>query len=321
MPRVSVIVPVRDRRALLRRCLDALAAQTFTDVEVIVVDDGSTDGSGEEAIAHAAGRPARVVATPGIGAVAARLRGVEVASGEILAFTDSDCRPVPGWIEAGVREIDEGADVVQGLTRPDGPVRPLERTLASPHDDGLFPTCNVFYRRSAYDAAGGFDPGAGDWLGFRPGSRLRALGFGEDTLLGWRVRRAGKAAFAPDAIVEHHVFRVDVIDSLRRAWATGAFPALIREVPEVRPLLNQRFERRRRARIPCYVTVAATVTRSRRLVMVSAAWWIASRWIDISRREPSMRRRLKVLPADLAIEGTTAASLVLGSVRARTVWL
>src|SRR6184192_3840487 len=63
--RVSVVVPVRNRRRLLRRLLDALAAQTFDDFEVIVVDDGSTDGSVQEAeIDRASGRPVRPLGTP-----------------------------------------------------------------------------------------------------------------------------------------------------------------------------------------------------------------------------------------------------------------
>src|SRR5579884_3101587 len=89
-PAVSVVVPVRNRRDLLRRCLDALAAQTFADHEVIVVDDGSTDGAGDEARRDAcAGRPVRLLRTPSVGAVAARAAGVRAARGPVLAFTDS----------------------------------------------------------------------------------------------------------------------------------------------------------------------------------------------------------------------------------------
>ena len=51
-PSVSVIVPVRNRHALLRRLLDALAVQTYTDFEVLVVDDGSSDGTLQEATAE-----------------------------------------------------------------------------------------------------------------------------------------------------------------------------------------------------------------------------------------------------------------------------
>lgn len=317
-PRVSVVVPVRNRRSLLRVTLDALAAQTFRDFEVIVVDDGSDDGSDEEALAdEASGRPVRLVRGHGRGAVPARQAGIAASRGEILAFTDSDCRPDPEWLEQGVAAIDRGADVVQGLTRPARRPRPLERTVWSLRDDGLFATCNVFYRRSAYDAAGGFDTTAGDALGFRPGASLRGLGFGEDTLLGWRVRRSGRAAFAPDAIVEHHVFGVDVADSLRRAWTVGAFAELFRAVPELADHMGPEFRRLARRRAPLYLGVVAGIAGQRRVAAVALTAFTVDRWIRLTRFEPSLARRLKVLPVDLAVEAVSATSLLVGSARAR----
>src|SRR5205823_190465 len=104
--RVSVVVPVRNRRALLRQLLDALAAQTYRDYEVIVVDDGSTDGARDEVAADAAaGRNARLVSNTGSGAVAGRCAGVARSTAEYLAFTDSDCFPHPGWLAAGVAAL------------------------------------------------------------------------------------------------------------------------------------------------------------------------------------------------------------------------
>src|SRR5437870_1236555 len=79
----------------------------------------------------------------------------------------------------------------QGLTRPARPVGPLERSVTA-SESGLFDTCNMFYRRRAFDAAGGFDEGLADALGIPPHSALRLLGFGEDTVLGWAVARRGR---------------------------------------------------------------------------------------------------------------------------------
>jgi hypothetical protein len=321
-PLVSVIIPVRDRRALLRQTLDALAAQTFTDYEIVVVDDDSADGSGEEAKADATvGRPVRLVTTDGRGAVAARRAGVSAALGEYLAFTDSDCVPTPDWLLQGVRALEAGADLVQGLTRPHGDFRAMTRTMWVLREDGLYPTCNVFYRRSAYDAAGGFDPEAARRFGFRPGSMLQGLGFGEDTLLGWNVKRRGVAVFVPGAVVEHEVFDVDVRDSVRRAWATGGFPALVREVPELRTFLTDGVFLGQRSRAPLYVAAAALATGRRRLALGSLVVWIGFRAAQVARVEPSWKRRVKVLPVDLLLDATKAASLLAGSVRTRTIVL
>jgi hypothetical protein len=321
-PAVSVVLPVRDRRVLLRQALDALDAQTYRDFEVIVVDDGSTDGSAEEAQGDAdAGRPVRVVRGKGEGAVRARMLGVEQSSATYLAFTDSDCVPDPGWLAAGVAALEDGADVVQGLTRPTRQPRAMERTVWSLHDDGLFATCNVFYRRAAYDAAGGFESAAGDRLGFRQGPFLQGMGFGEDTLLGWSVRRRGRATFAADSIVRHEVFGVDPAETLRRAWTTGAFPALFREVPELVPLMGPEFAKSRRDRLPLYVAAVALATGRRRLATFALGMWVATRAAAVAQQEPSWPRRIRVLPLDLAVEAVTATSLAVGSARARKVVL
>jgi hypothetical protein len=240
-PRVSVIVPVRDRKPLMQELLEGLERQTFEDFELIVVDDGSSDGSGDEASRSRAGRvPVRVVRIEGEGAVAARRVGVSHSAGEILAFTDSDCVPSPEWLAAGVVAIDRGTDLVQGRVEPIRDVLPLERSIWVVKEDGLYPTCNVFYRRSAYDAAGGFDASIAGRLRFRLGRDARHLGFGEDTLLGWRVRRSGPTAFAPDALVRHQVLAPGLKEAVTRAYQVGAFPAMIREVPELRATLLRR---------------------------------------------------------------------------------
>jgi hypothetical protein len=323
-PSVSVVVPVRDRRALLRDLLDALAAQTLTDHEVIVVDDGSTDGSGEEARADAdAGRPVRLVRTPGVGAYAARQRGVVVARAPYLAFTDSDCVPSPTWLERGVAALDAGADVVAGLTLPERPAGPLERTMAS-GPEGLYPTCNVFYRRAAFSAAGGFDLTAGDRFGFRRHSTARRMGFGEDTLLAWRVRRnGGRAVHVPEALVTHRVLPGEPADLLRRAVMMHAFPALVREVPELAdgPLVRHRVVLTGGRRLPLHAALAAAALRRWRVAGLALGWWAAATWRDLRPRPGRRREKLAAMPALLALEAAAAVALATGSLRFRRVLL
>ncbi|MEY2463117.1 MAG: hypothetical protein QOH64_1255 [Acidimicrobiaceae bacterium] len=323
VPRVSVIVPFRDRRALVRALLDGLEAQTFDDddVEVILVDDGSTDGAGDEARGRVVGgRPVTVLRHEGEGAVAARLAGVAAARGRILAFTDSDCVPEPGWLAAGVAAIDAGADLVQGHTHPARRRGPLERSLWV-GDHGLYPTCNVFYRRDAFDRAGGFDAGIATRYGFRPGGRAKGLGFGEDTLLGWRVRRAGTAVYEPAAVVAHAVFAPDVPDQLSRTAQAAAFPALVREVPELRDTLLTRRVLLGPGRPPLYGAVIAFLVGRRRIAAALLAAWTVGHWRRLRRNEPSRRRCAKALPVILATDALTAGALVLGSAKARSVVL
>jgi glycosyltransferase involved in cell wall biosynthesis len=323
IPRVSVIVPVRDRRVLLGKLLDCLAAQTVTDHEVIVVDDGSTDGSKQEVESRVrTGQPVVVLEGAGRGAVAARCAGVSVARADVLAFTDSDCEPAPDWLERGLAAIDAGADVVQGRTEPAAEVRPLERTVWVTREDGLYATCNVFYRRSAFEHAGGFDRGAAARLGFRPGRVLRDLGMGEDTLLGWRVRREGRSAFVPEAVVRHHVFPRDVRNHVRRALSAGGFPMLVREVPELRrTFLHRRVVLGAPTRLPLYAAVVFVALRQRRAAFACLTAWVAANWWVVRRAEGTTPIKAASLPAVLAGDAVTAASLLVGSTRARTLVL
>jgi len=91
-PELSVVIPVRNGRDVIESCLESLFSQTVP-LEVIVVDDGSTDGSGE--LARRLG--ASVVRQDPRGRAAARNEGVRSARGRVVLFTDADCRPASDW--------------------------------------------------------------------------------------------------------------------------------------------------------------------------------------------------------------------------------
>src|SRR5262249_7159571 len=87
--RVSIITPLYNKAPYIRRTLDSVAAQTFRDFELIVVDDGSTDG-GERLVADYVDERVRLIRQPNAGPGAARNRGIAEARGELLAFLDAD---------------------------------------------------------------------------------------------------------------------------------------------------------------------------------------------------------------------------------------
>lgn len=100
MPEVSVIVPVYNTEKYLRRCVDSILAQTFRDIEVILVDDGSTDGSGAVCDEYAE-KDGRIVAIhkENGGVSSARNRGLDIARGRYIMFCDSDDYVAERWIE------------------------------------------------------------------------------------------------------------------------------------------------------------------------------------------------------------------------------
>ena len=114
MPQVSIVIPVCNVERYLRECLDSVVNQTLKDLEIICVDDGSTDGSVGilEEYARGDGR-FRIVRRPNQGAAEARNRGLEIARGDYVVFLDSDDFFEPLMLEhlAGIAARDD-ADVV-----------------------------------------------------------------------------------------------------------------------------------------------------------------------------------------------------------------
>lgn len=231
-PDVSVIVPSFNRRALLLEMLEALARQEGPSFEAVIVDDGSSDETFDAVVRSAAdlGLAGRVLRLPQNGGPApARNAGVLAARADVLAFTDSDCLPAAGWLEAGTAALTVGVSAVQGRTCPPPGSRPpfFSHFMHIERLDGTFSTCNIFYRREALVQAGGFDP---------------ACDYCEDLDLGWRVLAAGhRAVYAPDALVHHQVIRQTPAQWLRWPARAGTWPRCIARHPQGRRYLFARY--------------------------------------------------------------------------------
>src|SRR3954464_14387556 len=116
MPRISVVVPIYNVEPYLDECLDSIARQTYRDLEVVMVDDGSKDNS--PAIAErwvSADKRFRLVTQPNGGLGNARNTGIKNAGGELLAFVDSDDYLAPNAYQLLVEALDEtGSDFATG---------------------------------------------------------------------------------------------------------------------------------------------------------------------------------------------------------------
>jgi glycosyltransferase involved in cell wall biosynthesis len=132
-PKVSVIVPTFNRRVLLTRALASVRAQTCTDYEVVVVDDGSTDGTAEALAVTPQDRFRYIRLDQNRGQSAARNIGVRAAQGRLLAFLDSDDEWMPEKLACQVAQMERqpGLAMVYGdLLRV--PLRGPPRVLAAP---------------------------------------------------------------------------------------------------------------------------------------------------------------------------------------------
>ncbi len=198
-PRVSVIVCTYNAERTMAACLESLAKLNYPDYEVIVVNDGSTDGS--LAIAERYGY-CRIISQPNKGLSAARNVGAEAATGEVVAYTDSDCVADPDWLNYLIAKMEIAELVACGgpnfpppeaslvpaavAVSPGGPTHVLLSDDVAEHIAG----CNMAFRRDVLLRLGGFDP------------IYRAAG--DDVDICWRFQDAGyNIGFSPAAVVWH----------------------------------------------------------------------------------------------------------------------
>jgi hypothetical protein len=110
VPRVSVIVPLFNKAPTIARALESVGRQTFSDLELIVVDDGSTD-EGSDVVRALGGEKLELIQQENSGPGAARNRGASRARGEILAFLDADDTWDASYLEKAVSTLDENPDI------------------------------------------------------------------------------------------------------------------------------------------------------------------------------------------------------------------
>lgn len=204
----SVVVPVYNGAAVILRCLNALATQQPPDptLEIIIVDDGSTDGTAAALEVWRAAHPhvrLQIYRQVNAGPAAARNQGARLATGELLLLTDADCIPSAGWVQA-FRSAFAGANPPDAAM---GAYTSAQQTPAARFSQLEFEerytlmqrratidfvaTYSAAYRCSAFLEAGGFD-GA-----FRQANN-------EDVELSYRLAALGKRlVFVPAATVEH----------------------------------------------------------------------------------------------------------------------
>jgi GT2 family glycosyltransferase len=262
-PVVSVIVATRERTASLARCLDSLLRMPYPNLDIIVVDNDPAGPATEQLIAERYPSAVRYAVEPRRGLASAHNRGLELATGSILAFTDDDVVVDPDWAAALVEAFRARprAGCVTGLilpaqlaTEPQAMLerrggfakgfRLIEHTATSPDAHPLFPFtagrlgsgANMAFTAEALDAIGGFDPSLG------AGTYARG---GDDLLAFFRTATAGySVVYQPDALVWHH-HRREAEALARQAYGYGVglgaylTAALVRQPRMLGPLAGK----------------------------------------------------------------------------------
>ena len=221
---VSLILCTRNRASRLRDALASICRaferEPAIEAEIVVVDNASTDGTADDLAKFAATSPIRtvVVSEPRPGLCAARNRGLRSATGDVIAFTDDDCRVSETYASELVAHFaaDDGPVLRGGRIelgdRDDLPItiktepsiRRLDRKL---HTGGFVHGANMAFAREIYERIGDFDErfGAGAWF--------RAA---DDADFVYRAYRAGfTVEYVPDMVVTHHHGRRDLDEAFR----------------------------------------------------------------------------------------------------------
>ena len=207
---VDVIVPVRDGGSGSAPASVPSARRAGVTTRIIVVDNGSTDGS----LAVAEELADLVLVEPRPGSYAARNRGIGATTAEVVAFTDADCIPEPTWLSTAVAVLDGGGDLCAGAI-----VHEPATTWVGRFDERCYldqqsyvarwrfgATANLVVRRAVLTSLGGF---------------LDELVSGGDVEFGRRATSAGfRLEFASDSVV-HHEARATLAGVTRKAWRHG----------------------------------------------------------------------------------------------------
>jgi len=299
--RVSVIVPTYRRPDLLERCLAALRRQTLApeEYEIIVCDDGPSAEA--HAVVRAAAVPGGVAihyleVTATQGPAGARNQGWRHARAPLIAFTDDDTVPDPGWLAAGLAAMASGAAAATGRIEMPLPVRPSDIELdAAGLTRAEFVTANCFVRRGVLTSVGGFD-------------ERFSMAWREDSDLHFTLLEGGHTiVHAPDALVVHPLREV------RFAAGIGMQKKVLFDV-----LLYRKHPRLYRERVrpspPWFYLIVSLLLVITPLLAVAgrpdlagltlAAWALATLWFflrRLSRSAPTLRNAGELFVTSLAI--------------------
>jgi len=187
--RVSCIIPARDRRDMVLKAIESALAQEGWEPELVVVDDGSKDGTRDAVRKHFPG--IRLISTPGLGPGLARNEGVSAATGHVLMFLDSDDIWLPLHVRSLIPLLHQGFQVAYGVTKtkdslgggeffiPEGGEEISGQCFSSLARWCFMVPSSVAVTRKAFEDVGGFGQGdmGEDWAFFLKLSTLHPFGF------------------------------------------------------------------------------------------------------------------------------------------------
>lgn len=312
----------RERPAQLARLLDALSAQRGVegDLEVVVAHDSLTRETHLVATRHrlhAQGRLHVIDAGPAQRTAAAKRNlAWRRGRGDLVLFTDDDCRPNPDWVATAVAAAHRHPGrVIQGRTQPDPSELAAFAQARWSHTVHIDPptawaeTCNIGYPRDILVRLGGFDEG---------------LDVGEDTDLALRARNLGATLVpVPEMLVEHAVVERSLRQACRAARRWEQIPLVVRRHPSLRrALVGGLWWKPEHAVLTLAVAGLVLSRHSRASCALLAPWLAVSMRHTVHGHGPlGWLRRARDLPALALVDVTETVVILRGAWRYRAPML
>lgn len=189
--KASVVLIVFNEEKHIKTCVDSLLRQSLSDFEIIVINNGSTDGTEKIIRSYNDARIKYFDENARCGLSKLRNIGIEKSRGENIFFTDGDCMPGKYWLEEGLRALQDRKYLgVEGKTYYESANTSISNVIIETYK-GFYMTCNIGYRREILDRINYFD------LKFTYGH--------EDRDLAIRVLKKGEICFSEDMVVIHQL--------------------------------------------------------------------------------------------------------------------
>ncbi len=224
----SIIIPTYNRLSQIQATLESVYNQTFDDFEIIVVDDGSSDGT-SEFLDNVSRKNFSVVHQNNRGPSAARNAGIRIAQGEIFVFTDDDCIVPNDWLSRFEKVFENtNADVVAGFVQNASKsvfsaisqyiINYSVAYLYKMHTNtSFFTSNNIAYRKEVIKEVGGFD------------ERFKNAG-GEERLLNFKLILNGKKIVFEPEITVKHFHKLDFLSFVNQFFNYGKGSYLIYKI-------------------------------------------------------------------------------------------
>ncbi|HEU4735686.1 MAG TPA: glycosyltransferase [Solirubrobacterales bacterium] len=298
--RISVVVCTHNGAATLAECLNRLQDLRYPDYEVIVVDDGSTDGSSEIARRF----DVELLETDHRGLSVARNIGSAHASGEIVAFLDDDAYPDQDWLDYVALAFENSSHAgIGGPNLPppedgrvaecvaEAPGAPIH-VLISDREAEHVPGCNMAFRKSALEGVGGFD------------QRFHTAG--DDVDLCWRLQDAGETlGFSAGAVVTHR--RRDTVRRyLKQQFGYGKAEAMLEQK------WPSRHNRAGSLRWSGRIYDGASLEANRRRAKVNYGTWGTGLFQSVYEPAPNMLSVVLLMPESYLLLASLGAVALLG---------